>query len=85
MDSLSRHNIFLNRKSLSNLAIWEPRSFKVSPCHKCKKELKSNKKICLQSIVNLAWCTAFQEKIKGVEQLAPPPTNVTVPKLEEVD
>lgn len=28
MEGLTRCNIFLNRKSLSTLAIWEPRTFK---------------------------------------------------------
>ncbi|XP_065336427.1 large ribosomal subunit protein bL20m [Cloeon dipterum] len=66
LDSLSRQNVLLNRKSLSNLAIWEPRTF--------------------QSLMNIAWVTAAQERIRGADQLGPAPKNVFVPKIEdEVD
>jgi hypothetical protein len=82
MHSLERHNIFLNRKTLSNLAIWEPRTFKV--CSKFDEMLLEFKYLFnFQSIVNLAWCTAYQQNFKGVDALGPPPQNVLVPKVDE--
>ncbi|XP_059491258.1 large ribosomal subunit protein bL20m [Neocloeon triangulifer] len=65
LSSLERQNIMLDRKSLSNLAIWEPRTFK--------------------SLMNIAWMTSSQEKMRGIEDLGPAPKNVIVPKIEEVD
>jgi large subunit ribosomal protein L20 len=72
---LARCTISLNRKTLANLAIWEPRTFKVRylMCFDFVSILNEKHS---QSLTQVASAKLRQDPPKGLQDLGPPPDGV---------
>lgn len=76
---MARCQIALDKKTLANLAIWEPRTFKVTN-NSCKQIwgnfLLILVSITLQSLTHIAAAKLQREPIKGLNDFSPPPAGV---------
>jgi len=86
MNGLDRTRVFLSKRSLSDLAIWEPRSFKVSVTKSPDIPVKIDLvpyitpthtfSFFQQAICHLGWKRAAEEGINGVRDLGDVPKGV---------
>lgn len=76
--SISRCHIALDRRSVANLAIWEPRSFKVTKLSSVRKEtITTGLPISsLKALVHIACAKLKQDSSQGLNSLESVPAGV---------